>query len=367
MTRSILSMTLTAITLLGACEGPLSGLDDELTSLAELKVHIRSEDVRRLPADVQSRLRMGLIWLGVNIPSSWCAAQLSTQLLPAEGDQDEKDPALSSNIAELSQLFELCRNPLGVAPALAGPSVSISAVDDAELISASISFTALPPSEVLIGTPNARVGYASIVIFDDQNENQALDIGLSFPPVFWDRDARGDDDTDEGLKRRFGEEMSPDLLYSASFTSLLNDHQRLVFREGDFVESFFYPLGGCIPDRGFSVVNVEGDFLSANCTSHPIDDPTLLRISEPTLQRQELACVPTEVWRFEPPKEPIDERYKQSCISSLEIAITDPELPCKQLSVISLIDCEPTELDCDRPEWDLRDMPPAWWPCTEEE
>lgn len=384
----VIFSSLLIFSMISACQDELYGLDDELTSLSELKVHLSAEEVSRLPREVQSRLRVGLVWLGVNIPSSWCAEQLSTQLLSSLGS-DPRDRSMPSeedsgaeevsdgpsqeamiDIAALSQLLKLCRDPLGVAPVLAGPSVAIEPQSGEEFIKTTLAFTSLPPSEVLIGTPDARVGYASLVVFEDQNENGVLDLGRSFPPIFWQND-RPNEDEEGGEGRRgprgLGEEKTPDLLYSASFSSLLSHHQRLVFREGEFIESYFYPLGGCIPKRGFSVIEVEGDFQAATCISHPMTEPILLRITEPNSRQQEVVCEPSDVWIFEPPETPINERFEQSCVSPTELAVTDPEQSCKHLTILSLVDCSPTELDCQQPEWDLRDMPPSWWPCGEDE
>lgn len=140
----------------------------------------------------------------------------------------------------------------------------------------------------------------------------------------------------------------------------------MVFREGDFTPNFFYPVADCIPPKGFSVMTVEGDFQSASCESSFLSTPTLLTISEPTARRQEVVCEATDVWRFKPPKEPLNDKYQLSCISHTELAVVDPIQPCKQLSILSLVDCGPTSPDCSYPEWDIRDEPPSWWPCAEE-
>jgi hypothetical protein len=365
-----------------SCTGQLYGLDDTLTTLAQVQVSVKHEEVEQLPPEVQARLRIGVIWLGINIPSVWCAEKLSSLLLndqeahEAQPNEDEVkneeseeiDPQL--DFTKLSQLLTLCRNPLGVAPTLSGPSVAIQGKTESGLLNHQLTFTALPPSEVLIGSPDARVAYGVLVVFDDLNENGVLDIGFSIPPLFWD-DTRGLDDdqdkeNDERAQRRFGDQIAPDELYSASFTSLLSTHQRLVFREGDFVESFFYPMGDCLPPKGFSIATVEGSFPSATCDTYPISTTTVLPISRPSLDRQEVICEPTEVFIFEPPQEQPSEAYEYECISSTELAARDTAQGCKNLSVITLIDCPPSEPNCERPEWNFRDIPPTWWPCTEE-
>ncbi len=359
----MLSLCLILMSLLSCQQQTIHGLDDQLTPLAELKLSVNKSALESLSTETRSRLRFGLVWLSVNIPSSWCADKLSSILLG--------EAFSSQELASLTQLTQLCNNPLGVAPALAGPSVAIeseSAVFAEDLITNSIIFTALPPSEVLIGTPDARVAYASLVIFEDLNDNGVLDLGKAFSPVFWDE--RGprdrDDGPDEGSRRRFDEEENQaDRLYSSSFTSLLDSHQRLVFREGQFTESYFYPLGGCVPPQGFSYLQVTGDFQEASCTASPIDTPLLLKLAEPSLTLQETICSPAEVWTFEPPQSELSEEYEYICISDTELAATDPEQNCKNLSIIQLVDCPSNQPDCDA-QWDVRDTPPAWWPCLEE-
>ena len=78
---------------------------------------------------------------------------------------------------------------MGVAPALAGPSVAIESEtelsDEDGLITHSIIFNALPPAEVLIEPPDARVAYASLIVFEDLNGNGVLDIGQAFSPISW--------------------------------------------------------------------------------------------------------------------------------------------------------------------------------------
>ena len=374
------------ITLPLGCTGQLYGLDDTLTPIAQVQVSVKGEEVEQLPPAVQARLRVGIIWLGINIPSVWCAEKLSSLLLHHQEEQEvqpkedetqntnseeDEDGDIQLDFAKLSQLLTLCRDPLGVAPTLAGPSVAIQGETDAGLLHLQLTFTSLPPADVLIGSPDARVAYAALVVFDDLNENGVLDIGLSIPPLFWD-DPRGLDDddqdkeNDERAQRRFGDLNTPDELYSASFTSLLSTHQRLIFREGDFVESFFYPMGDCVPPQGFSMATVEGSFPSATCDTYPITTTTVLPISKPSLDRQEVICEPTEVFIFKPPQAPPSEAYEYECISSTELAAQDPTQACKNLSVIKLIDCPPSEPNCESAAWDIRETPPIWWPCTEE-
>ena len=359
--KGVLFVLISAISF-SSCQQKIYGLDNQLTPLAELKLSVLQSDLEQLPIETRSRLRFGLVWLGINIPSTWCAERLSSILL---------GEAFSSvEFAELTQLSELCRNPLGVAPILAGPSVALedasSVISEDGLITQSIVFTALPPSEVLIGTPDARIAYASLVIFEDLNDNGILDIGQSHPPIFWDelepRRNRNDDSVKES-RFSFDDYDSADQLYSSSFNSLLDSHQRLVFREGRFNESYFYPLGGCTPPPGFSYLNVDGDFQEASCTASPIDEPIVLTLTKPSLSLQEAICAPADVWLFQPPINEPDSHYQYTCLSPNELAASDPEQNCKNLSIIQLVDCPINEPNCNDAEWDVRDQVPEWWPC----
>ena len=363
--------------LLSSCQGKIQGLDDSLTPLAELKLSIKQSELDDLPSEVRARLRVGLVWLGINIPSTWCAEQL-TQLIISLEMNPEDPPEIpttlpTADLTVLSKLFELCRNPFGVSPLLVGPSAPLAKTEENGLITTKLVFNTLPPAEVLIGTPDSRIAYASLVVFDDQNNNQTLDLGFSFPPIFWD-DQFGpdDDDSDEGQGQGQGrgrsrgwdlDEVEPDTLYSASFIDLLSNQRRLVFREGQFTESFFYPLGGCTPPQGFSIIEVEGDFQQATCQIYSMSEPSLLPLSQPSSQKQEVICEPTDVFIFQPPKLMPEEQYELICISNEELAVSDPTLSCKNLSIIKLSSCPYSEPNCSNPEWDQRDMPPSWWPC----
>ena len=82
---------------------------------------------------------------------------------------------------------------------------------------------------------------------------------------------------------------------------------------------------------------------------------------------QEAICSPSDVWTFKPPQtlKPYPD-YQYTCLSPNELAASDPEQNCKNLSIIQLVDCPPSEPNCDDATWDFRDQIPEWWPCNEE-
>jgi len=369
--------------------GQIRGLDDTLTPLARVQVSLSQTQVSSLPAEVRQRLRVGVIWAGINLPSSWCAEQLNrvfmspNQSVGERNSQSEDAPdehpqnsgvLTPESLEHLFQLLTLCPDPLGVVPALAGPSSSISeGVEREGSLDVEIIFTALPPAEVIIGTPDARVAYGSLVIFDDINEDGVLNIGFSTPPIFEKGRESSDEENDDDFKnrRRFEDEpIDPDIVYGASFLTLLDSQKRLAFREGDFVESFFYPLGGCEPPPGMSIMMVEpeevGDLEETHCQAQSIGDPLALELARPDSRLQELVCEPTPVWvsraeNLTPYLE--DQGLKLTCLSSWELAVSSTESSCKTLSIFRLVDCPSHEPECDDPGWDDRAQPPLWWPC----
>lgn len=357
-----------------SCGAPLKGLDDQLTPLLTVEVAIEQSDLDFIDEETRSRLRAGIIWVGINIPSEWCAGHLTSALRgqaplpPSEGADPSEAAPPSLDFETLQTLLTLCPDPLGVTPLLVGPSASLSeGRSEGDQLHVTLPLTALPPSEVLVGTPDARVGYAALVVFDDLDQDGVFDIGFDHPPLGMWR-GRGDDDRDEEMNdEREGEgryaPKTPDELYSASFTSLMSDHTRLVFREGDFIESYYYPLGGCVPPQGLSVIDVKGTFQSAECEAHSATSPTLLKLSPPNSRRQELACETSPISLFPPTEEAPNTRFTQTCISPTELVLTDPEAGCKALSVLSLVECPSFDNECSNPEWDDRDSPPEWWPC----
>ena len=71
-----------------SCRGKPRGLDDTLTPLFELKVALQTQELNILPDEVRRRLHVGILWAGIQIPSEWCAEQISAILLAEEGEEE---------------------------------------------------------------------------------------------------------------------------------------------------------------------------------------------------------------------------------------------------------------------------------------
>ena len=390
-------VTTLIVVVLSGCAGQIRGLDDTLTPLARFRVAIPQAQLSTLPEEVRQRLRVGILWAGINLPSSWCAEQLSDILTPTSPQsaetpekEDERAPEESppdpdeppdtftpESVERLFQLLEICPDPFGVAPALGGPSTPLSqGVERNGRLEVDIIFTALPPAEVIIGTPDARVAYGSVVIFDDLNEDEVLTVGFALPFGLEKGSAESDQgDNDARGRGFFDDPIEPDLLYGSSFTTLLDTQQRIVFREGNFVESFFYPLGDCVPPPGLSIMTIApeepGDFEDLKCDIQEIDESLILEVSGPNSRLQELICDPPEVWVLRAgddlliTEEDLD-RSELTCLSPWELVISNTDASCKTLSVFRLIDCPSDEPTCENPWWDDRAQPPVWWPCGEQ-
>jgi hypothetical protein len=195
----------------------------------------------------------------------------------------------------------------------------------------------------------------------------------------------GPDAEDEEEDARRG-----DPIVGASFVSMTAPDRRLAFREGDFVESGFYPRHGCgAPPRGFSVLAAGGFTRDAAIAATiagelPAQDPAACSELAPEASTIEIALQPApEVgceqrrndssvrYRDPPLQSPLD-GHAFACAAIPSLGDEPPDVtqlvvavdaPCKSLTHYTLVGCEDGGLVCDHYEWDLRANPPAWWPC----
>lgn len=234
-------MQLVVMMWLGACTDELAGLDAAASPLAELRVRVTGDFAALRPADTlqeQPRLRVGLLW-GAQV-------QADPFCLPLPGD-----PSITAVRSEG------CRDPFGFVAARIGPSVPVQPGQEVVL-----PLFDLPLADLLIGDITARLAYASVVVFDDRDGNDVLELwrasewptaqsgpgnhggqggGMQAPP-----------EPDKGKKA--------DLIYAASFLSMLKPDLRLAYREGGYDPlSFYYPRWGCPePPKGYSLLGAGG-------------------------------------------------------------------------------------------------------------
>lgn len=365
-----------------SCGDQLIGSTEELSVLATLKVEVLPpfDEVRP-----EGPMRLGVLWLALSSTDAWCAlnAGLALGLPPLVGLSSEGDAERSELSAELKALTQdVCRDPLGVAPGLAGESVPLSTAQLMEGGVLEVPFTRLPSAEVLFGSPDARLGYATVVLFEDLDGDGALTLA----------EAKGG----RRRGRRGGaeqEEVPPDRVWGASFQSVITPHQRLAYHEGaEVVSPFFYPVFGCDPlPRGFGILESalelidlvalltpllpsEGAPLASEpptqardglCEVSSLDRPIQLQVVSPSARLQELVCRPLGDEGEEPP-ERAPEELELTCVSSEEVLAIDRNAECKGVSYWRLVGCPLGQPSCDEPRWDMRTNVPEWWPCSVE-
>ncbi len=249
MTRTTANVSWLALALL-ACDGEVLGLAEEIEPLTTVRARVTGE----LPlGDGRApNLRVGLMWGTQAAVDPLC-------LFPPEAEGIEAVVATG------------CVDPLGFrtrggpsTPARVGEEVRIELVD-------------LPTARDLVGEPGARVGYASLVAFDDRDDDGVLD-----PPCakgrFFRRGEGDDDDEPDERPGCGGDDHDPVL--GASFVTMSEPDVRVGYREGRFdAAAAFYPREGCpAPAVGFSVLGAGGfsreEALAATAAGRlPAQDP----------------------------------------------------------------------------------------------
>lgn len=275
-----------------------------------------------------------------------------------------------------------CRDPFGFVPALVAASVPVEIGTPT-----SLPLFEPPPTDILVGAVTSRVGYASLVFFDDRDGSGTLDLSTPHPTAFGGDGPPEDDSVD-----------SSDIIYGASFLTMTAPDQRVAFLHGTFDRtSAFYPRSGCLPDpgEGFSVLGAGGFSAAAGVASSlagtlPPEDPTTCTNGTPettlvAIDAQapadvnEVSCAERTLdgsTRYrEPPTDAPDLTGRVSACASLPSfdAGDQPNLiqfvvsgrstdHCKGLTHYTLRGCR-ENVACAVPDWDFTASPPAWWPC----
>lgn len=348
-------MRAAVLALLAACDD-LGQFAGEPTTLAAVTIVATGEAT----GDLHAALVWGTQWL----PEPLC-------FLPPES------PEVAAVIAAG------CRDVLAFTPMRPGASRPIVVGEPAVL-----DIVQLPSADVMVGGLTARIAYASIVVFDDIDGDGVLTLGrarLLPAGVF---DGGGGPDANEAAEAKIG-----DPIVGASFVSMTEPDQRLAFREGEFVETGFYPRHGCgVPPRGFSVLAAGGFSYDAAIAATlagelPSQDPAACSERAPDAAAIEIPMRPALEVGCEQRRDDSSVQYRDPPIASplaghafacapipalgddtptgitQLVVATAPDEACKGLTHYALVGCEDSSLECDHYEWDLRANPPGWWPC----
>lgn len=353
-----------AVALLG-CD-TVRGLEETPTPLVRIPVVVTGEP--RAP------LRVALVWGAQYLSDFFC-------LLPPESEEAAAVAAAG------------CRDPFGFVPQRVGAEVAVEPG-----VPGVLELYDLPAPDVMVGDLTARVGYASVVVYEDVDGNGALDLQCI---------PRGDDGEDERGGGRDCEEARSreglDVVRGASFLTMTAPDQRIAFREGDFnAASAFYPRAGCpAPPQGFSLLGAGGFTRAgavaailqgqlppedpATCTALPASTPITVAL-QPAKNVREVGCGSGEVRngfsKYEaPPQNPPGSRRPYACVALPDVGALNgeaprdpimqvvvasvPSAPCKYISHWILRGCE-NDARCENPEWDQTEHPPSWWPCPME-
>lgn len=356
--------------LLGAC-GDLESFSGTATPLATITVTATGDlGAVQLPGADDPDLHVALAWGEQWFPEAMC-------FLPPE----------SPEVAAV--LAEGCRNPLSFTPS--------RVTADAPLVPnepVTLALTDLPAADLMVGTVEARIAYASFVIYDDRDHDGQMQLlrPQRVPGGGFDGDMGGDMMPPGGIP--------VSIVYGASFVAMTEPDTRLAFREGDFFESGFYPRHGCgDPLPAFSLLSAGGFTFEeaiaataagtlpsqdpATCSEAPADDVSVTIPLRPTSEVRETACEQrredSSVRYRQPPDEAPDFTTRQFACASIPNLGGDPiapegtvqlivssraDAPCKSITHFTLFGCdESSSLMCDAYEWDFRANPPAWWPC----
>jgi hypothetical protein len=327
----------------------------------------------RVP-DSEADLHVGLVWGEQWLPEALC-------FVPPES------PEVAAVVAAG------CRNPLSFSPARV---TAVAPLVPNEPVT--LALTDLPAADLMVGTVDARVGYASFVIFDDRDHDGVMQL----PRPQRMRGGGFEDDDEPGGPNGPMPDPPPFVtrVYGASFVAMTEPDTRLAFREGDYFESGFYPRHGCgEPLPSFSVLSAGGFTFEqaiaatvagmlpsqdpATCSEVPAEQAAIEIPFRPVAEVAEVACEQrredSSVRYRQPPDDAPDFTGRSFACAALPNLGGDPIGPegtvqlivssaadeaCKTITHFTLLGCDEDEsLVCDAYEWDFRENPPSWWPC----
>ena len=182
----------------GGCNN-LQGVGGPVPPLVQFNVEVTG-DVTSLGVPSNASLQVALVWGAQWLTEPFC-------ILPPES------PAAAAVIAAG------CRDPFGFVPARVTASVPVTVGTPATL-----PLYEDPSTDLLVGSITSRVGYASLVFYDDVDRDGALGLSESHPTATGGHD--GPDESDNA--------DSPDVVYGASFVTMTAPDQRVAFLQGTF-------------------------------------------------------------------------------------------------------------------------------------
>ncbi len=309
--------TVLLATACGTEEGVHRGTDIG-PALINLTGQLEGEVPENLNADL---LRAALVWVNIPQEAIDCMNEVSGPLSFACLAFDELTPALASE------------------------SVVIEPVT---LATFDVPLRALPPPSVLVGDSDQRMGFASLVVFEDLNGNGDLDFVGPTAEAAIDAPVAG--------------QLHPDGLPLSV----------VVYREGQLSPLWeaFAGAGCGEPEQGFSLLTLEGDGESLpTCTVTGTDESTIgvtFDLTEDT--KRMLVCHLTpEMFSTYPSVAPpagavVDCNYIDQMVFTAY-----PNAYCAFEQTYELRGCGfDLTGTCSSPEWDLSSNPPSWWTCGNE-
>ncbi len=213
-----------------ACDS-LQGLGGPAPPLATFQIEATGDLGSSQPPVVS--LQVALVWGAQWLTEPFC-------ILPPDSASVPPDPASVATVIAAG-----CRDPFGFVPSLVGASVPVTLGTPAQL-----PVFDQPPTGVLVGDASSRIGYASLVLYDDRDGSGTLDFSESHPTPSGGDGGPGQQDQSD----------SRDVVYGASFLTMTAPDQRVSFLDGTFNQmAAFYPRQGCAdPPPQFGVLGASG-------------------------------------------------------------------------------------------------------------
>ena len=359
------TLSLAAVLLIGC--GRLDGFGGPAPPLATFQL-MASGNLAPLrpPGDTgEPSLQVALVWGDQWLTEPFC-------VLPPESDTAAAVMAAG------------CRDPFGFVAVRVAANVPVTLGAPT-----TISLGDLPAADVLVGSLTSRIAYASLVLYDDRDQNGTLSIAQPHRTASGRGRGPGFEDTVD----------STDVVYGASFVTMTAPDQRVAYLEGTFdPTAAFYPRSGCDkPKDGFSVLAAGGFSAAAGLASaitgqFPTEDPASCAQSAPgdvvigieaqaPTDVQEVSCSERTTdgsTRYrEPPDAQPDLTGRVFACAHLPTFDAGAQTKliqfvvsgraqdrCKGLTHYTLRGCR-ENVSCAVPDWDFTANPPSWWPCSQ--